>query len=166
MNKLNLKINLDKLTEDERKTFMSLVEKTEKDEQEWEDGDDLFYIALDGTIQEGTYLDASKLDKKIVKFGNAYKTKEEAEKKANWQKIRNQLEKFAKENNEYDFNWKDNFQDKYCIYYDHFYNLIDISEVGCGQFDEVYFSSADIARKAIDYIGKDRLKKDYFKVKE
>ena len=166
MKELILKIDLDKLTEDERKTFMSLVEKTEKDEQEWKNGDDIFYIALDGEIEEGVYCEFSDLDKQMIEFGNIYKTKEEAEVFSKWLKIRRKLEKFAEEHNYCEINWCDSNQSKYFIYYNYESNKIDVGWNNYTTHADVYFTLKETAEEAIEFIGEERLIKDYFRVKE
>ena len=82
-------------------------------------------------------------------FCNYFKTKEEAERKSFEIRLHRQLELFALENNDTEINWNDSSEKyiiSYCIgggiFIDKVYRLKD--------FGQVYFTSKEIAEKAIE----------------
>lgn len=168
-NELELKINLDNLSDDEREQFIKLVEKSSKPNTStssvWkpEMGDEYYGIDSSGPIAYTWYDDMT--DNYCYAIGNCFKTKEEADFMVEKLKVIAELKRFAEEHNT-EINWNEDNQFKYFLYYN--YVTSDIF-VGDNQFSKraiTYFSSKEIAHKAIDAIGADRLKKYYFEVKE
>ena len=83
-------------------------------------------------------------------------------------RVIHELEKFAFENNEEEIDWNNSEQRKYYLYFDY----TDMSIVSCDSYSKcqhiplaVYFTSNEIADKAIKAIGEERLKKYYFGVR-
>lgn len=86
-------------------------------------------------------------------------------------KVIHELEKFAFENNEKEIDWNNEEQRKYylvakhsidgTIYVDSFYTI----SIKVIPFN-IYFTSEEIAEKAIETIGEDRIKKYYFGVED
>lgn len=88
---------------------------------------------------------------------NYFKTKEEAEEYAEVLEIKRQLMKFADEHND-KIDWEDIDQFGYVICWNPCLNDIRICKDGFKTAPEIiYFSSVDIAQKAIDTIGKDNI---------
>lgn len=88
---------------------------------------------------------------------NYFKTEEEAQEYAEVLEIKRQLIKFADEHND-KIDWKDINQFGYVIYWNPCLNDIKICKNGFKTAPEIiYFSSVDIAQKAIDTIGKENI---------
>ena len=97
-------------------------------------------------------------------IGNSFKTKIEAEHIFEKLKVIHELQKFAYENNEREIDWNDRMQKIYFIYYNHNNDEVDVTWRGLNQFlpFNIYFTSIEIAKKAIETIGADRIKIYYF----
>ena len=95
-------------------------------------------------------------DKEIIDFGNYFKTQEEAERKRFEIKLHRQLELFALENNETEIDWND-MSKKYMIFYSK--NGMSIDQVySLKDFGQVYFTSKEIAEKALETFENDLLR--------
>lgn len=112
-----------------------------------------------------------KVDGSAVSMGLCFQTEDQAEFMAEKLKVIHALEKFAYENNTEEIDWSDVNQAKYHlvgVFGDKGNNYIKI----CSTFMlkelpfNIYFTSKEIAEKAIETIGEDRIKKYYFGVKE
>ena len=112
-------------------------------------GGKYYVISTNGEINTYIFYNDS-VDKEVIDFGNYFKTKEEAERKCFEIKLHRQLELFALENNDTEIDWNDDSSKEYIISYskdsgifvDRVYNLKD--------FGQVYFTSKEIAEKAIE----------------
>ena len=112
-------------------------------------GEKYYSISINGEIDSYSFCN-DNVDKEIIGFGNYFKTKEEAERKSFEIGLHRQLELFALENNEIEIDWNDDSSKEYIISYskdrgifiDRVYNLKD--------FGQVYFTSKEIAEKAIE----------------
>ena len=127
-------------------------------------GDEYYYIDMCGDVditafRNGTYL----TDEKIIKIGNAFLTKEEAEFELERRKCEAVLLKFGTR----DMRSFEDYDDKYYIMYDNTGKNVDVS---CCTFRQnqgaIYFKTIELAQKAIEEVGEDRLKKYVFNVKE
>ena len=101
-------------------------------------------------------------------IGNCFKTKEEAEHILEKLKVIHELQKFAYENNEGEIDWKNFNQCKYKIFYDaEDADLYVDYSIQCeSEPFNIYFTSFKVAKKAIEAVGEDRIKKYYFNVEE
>ena len=101
-------------------------------------------------------------------IGNFFKTKEEAEHILEKLKVIHELQKFAYENNEGEIDWKNFNQCKYKIFYDAEDEdlYVDYSVQCESEPFNIYFTSFKVAKKAIEEIGEDRIKKYYFNVEK
>lgn len=83
-------------------------------------------------------------------------------------KVIYELQKFAYENNQKEIDWYDDNQYKYILKYDT--NDDDIFVGAYTSFIinpfDISFTSDEIGQKAIETIGKDRIKKYYFDIEE
>lgn len=81
-------------------------------------------------------------------------------------KVIREPQKFAYENNEEKIDWNDAKQYKQFLIYDveHKKVCIDYKTYVKSEPFNIYFTSFDIARKAIKTIGEDRIKKYYFDI--
>ena len=148
------------LQEDWEVVEESKVWKPEKD------GHYYYYNDM-GHIYESCY-DGDSADKNRLEFGNCFKTKEEAKHMAEKLKVINELKNFALENNAEEIDWKNLKQVKWAIAYSRIYKNLELNDWRNTQFSSsnIYFTSREIAQKAIETIGEDRIKKYYFDIEE
>ena len=144
------------------------VVEENKESKVWKpekDGHYCYYNDM-GHVYESCY-DGDSTDKNRLEFGNCFKTKEEASHMIEKLKVINELKNFALENNEEEIDWK-NYAQKYTMIYDYSCQEIRIDYWNYMQFIpfNIYFTSREIAQKAIKTIGEDRIKKYYFDVEE
>ena len=101
-------------------------------------------------------------------IGNFFKTKIEAEHILEKLKVIHELQKFAYENNEGEIDWKNFNQCKYYLVYDTEDEELYVDyAVYCKREPfNIYFTSSEIAKRAIEAVGEDRIKKYYFNVEE
>ena len=126
-----------------------------------------FVIMTEGNIDDRTnyYIEATKRHSEI---GNCFKTTEEAEHMVEKLKVIHELQKFAYENNEKEIDWNNFSQTKFYLIYDSEVNniLVDFFSFTRTNPFNIYFTSREIALKAVGTIGADRIKKYYFDVEE
>ena len=142
----------------------------EKEEKIWWEPelDEKYYIICsDGSIDYNNY-DFDNADKNFIAIGNCFQTKDQAEFMAEKLKVIHELEKFAYENNEKEIDWNNEDQEKYIITFNHITQDCGIIlwRVSRSNPFNVYFTSEELAKKAIETIGEDRIKKYYFGVEE
>lgn len=135
----------------------------EKPTQSWKPQRGETYYSLDrcGRIFETNNVEYDT-DKRAIRFGNCFKTKEEAQHMLQKIRIINQLQELS------NIKFNENQKSKWCIFYD-----FDKNELTCiynryckhSPF-EVYFASKEDCQKAIETIGEDNLKKYYFDVED
>ena len=130
-------------------------------------GDTYYYIGNAGSIFNYDCRE-DILDEAHLNIGNYFKTEEDAKHMVEKFKVIRELQKFANENNEEKIDWKNFNQCKYKIVYDAKdedlyvdYNIQCKSE----PFN-IYFTSSKIAKRAIEAVGEDRIKKYYFNVED
>ena len=101
-------------------------------------------------------------------IGNFFKTKIEAEHILEKLKVIHELQKFAYENNEGEIDWKNFNQCKYYLVYDTKDEdlYVDYSIQCESEPFNIYFTSSKIAKRAIEAVGEDRIKKYYFNVED
>ena len=109
-----------------------------------------------------------KVDGFAVSMGLCFQTEEEAEFIVDKLRVIHELEKFAYENNTEEIDWNDTNQEKLYLVMNSKNKTIDVFHT-CMWIEipfNVFFTSEEIARKAIETIGAERIKKYYFGVKE
>ena len=94
---------------------------------------------------EKYFVDNTRFD-----FGNYFKTKEEAERKSFEIRLHRQLELFALENNDIEIDWNDDSSKKYIISYSKEGGIFIDKVYKIKDFGQVYFTSKEIAEKAIE----------------
>ena len=101
-------------------------------------------------------------------IGNFFKTKIEAEHILEKLKVIHELQKFAYENNEGEIDWKNFNQCKYYLVYDTKDEdlYVDYTAYSKKEPFNIYFTSSKIAKRAIEAVGEDRIKKYYFNVED
>ena len=126
-----------------------------------------YLISGTGRISCNPY-DDDDTDKRFLSLGNCFQTEEQAKFMAEKLKVIHELQKFAYENNEKEIDWNDAKQYKQFLIYDIEDKkvCVDYKTYVKSEPFNIYFTSFDIARKAIKTIGEDRIKKYYFDVEE
>ena len=126
-----------------------------------------YYYDNDGRTYQSSYCEDS-IDKRRLEFGNCFKTQEEAKHMAEKLRVIKELRDFALENNAEEIDWRDKCTTKYFISYDFDDKKIQFVGYTFRNFlpFEIYFTSKEIAQKAIKTIGADRIKKYYFDIEE
>lgn len=168
MDNNNITVNMENLSQEERTTLLSLIEKANKPKNKvWkpEENEAYYYSYSDGHIEKAT-CDNGNMDKNRYAIGNCFKTKEEAEFALERQKVITELKRFAMEHNEKEIDWSNRCQNKHFLYFNHDKNRTCISACTYSQYAQcIYYTSIEIARAAIQEIGEERIKKYYFEVK-
>ena len=170
----NMRLNMKLVESDCRDVFRGLMSgkcKIEKIPQKpktvWDlkNDDEYYCINMYGSVSETTFSnDTRNEDEKIIKAGNAFLTKEEAEFEAERRKCEAILLKYGTRDM---MSFGDGNKSKYCLYLNNFLNKIIVSDSYCVQSQgAIYFESKEMAQKAIEEVGEDRLKKYVFNVQE
>lgn len=126
-----------------------------------------FYVGSNGEVL-GDCNSNHQIDEGRINLSNCFKTKEEAEHMVEKLKVINELKNFALENNEEEIDWNNLSQRKYVIIYDPEDQNVDVYCNWHTQYIpfNIHFTSEEIAQKAIETIGVDRIKKYYFDVED
>ena len=131
---------------------VELYSKQEKENKVWIPKIKEKYWAInnDGAISQFDWVD-DNVDNFKKSIGWVFKTEEEAERKLFELQLENKLKEFAINNNEKEIDWN-NADNKYYIYYDYIDKYLQISIRNYAKpFDSnVYFSSEEVANKAIE----------------
>lgn len=137
------------------------------EESKWKPslGDLYYYINSNGDIKF-SYYNTRSIDNRCI--GNFFKTDEEADHMVEKLKVIRELQDFALENNDKNVDWRDKCTGKYFITYDFYDEEISIASYTFRNFlpFNIFFTSKEIAQKAITKIGKERLERYYFDIKE
>ncbi len=164
----NITVNMENLTKEERKQLLALVEKGNKTKSKvWkpEKGEIYFLATQTGVVHSHTWTDG-RIDNDCYNFGNCYRTEKEAEFFIEKRKVEADLKRFAEENNDEEIDWNKHSVPKYIIQYDCFSKQVVIYETQSIKGVDVYFTSEEITKQAIQEIGEERLKKYYFEVED
>lgn len=128
-------------------------------------GDEYYYINMLCGVTRTTFSnDTYDTDKKIIEVGNAFLTREEADHEAERRKCEAVLLKYGTMDL---MSFGDKYTKKYYIQYDYDVNKIMIlKHYYIGIQGVINFKTQELAQKAIEEVGEDRLKKYVFNVKE
>ena len=165
MNKV--KVNLDNLTEEEIAELLKLIEKANNPKSKvWkpEKGEEYYYFWA-GRVYSCSW-NNDFVDEGKYAIADVFKTKEEAQNAVERLKIRAELQRYADEHNE-PIDWGNDKQDKWYIKFNYWNKTVDYDYFamarGCFQ---IYFSSEEIAKAAVQAVGEERIKKYLFEVEE
>ena len=152
-------INMENLSQEEQEQLLKLVEKGQKPvEREWpQEGDDYYFLTSDDCIEEESWY-GDEFDCFRYDIGNCFRTEEEAEWYREHLKVCAELRRMADGKVEYGA-WCDL---SYYFCEDHI--LVCTQSDGIG--NPYIFASTQSARRAIDTIGEERLKKYWFRVED
>lgn len=160
-------INIENLTQEEREQLISLAEKGNKvnPKKRWraERYETYYWIDTDVRIFKSNEC-GRESDNFCYQTHNYFKTKEDAEFARKRILVYQELKDYALKYNESEFDWNNREQYKYYIFCNNKEILIgnDNTVMDLGQ---IYFTSREIARNAINFIGEDRIKKYLFGIK-
>lgn len=126
-----------------------------------------YFLCGDGSPTADHNLDDGSVEK-FISIGNCFETGEEAKHMVEKLKVIKELRDFALENNNEKIDWRDKCTGKYFITYDFYDEEISIASYTFRNFlpFEIYFTSKEIAQKAIKKIGEYRIKKYYFDIED
>ena len=129
------------------------------------EGDEYYYINMFCGVTRTTFSnDTYDIDKKLIEAGNAFLTEEEAKHEVERRKCEAIILKYGTRNM---MSLGDNYTKKYYIQYDYDVNKIMIfKHYSIGKQGVINFKTEELAQKAIDEVGEERLKKYVFNVKE
>lgn len=169
-------IDISKLSEAQQNLFKSLFEqfcersepKEEKKSEPkiWkpEYGDWYWFIGTDGQINNCEWVN-DRIDWGRYSMGNCFRTREEVEFAREKQKIKTELQRFADEHNDLEKLEWDGINPHYTIRYDIGDEaLVRSSNHVVKNINDIYFTSEDIVKNAVDYIGAERILKYLFDV--
>lgn len=149
-----------------RKEYKERIEKLEKKLNELKEAeieDDEFprleeqywFVDSAGNVFGDCWYD-SMADNYRKDFLRIFKTKEECFRYLEIQ------EAFKEESKNFEPNWKDGNQTKYCLYYDYDENSLKISGWSTRRQAILYFESREVLEELISRFGKEDIKKYYF----
>lgn len=125
-------------------------------------GDWYWYISSDGQVDNCEWVNGP-IDRGRYSMGNCFKTKEEAEFAREKQKVKTKLQRFADEHNDPEKLEWDGINPHYTIRYDIGDEaLVRSSNYVVKNINDIYFTSEDIVKNAVDYIGAERILKYLF----
>lgn len=144
-----------------------VVEEPKSKDWKPKKGDTYYYIGSVGSIFNYDYREDIS-DEAHLNIGNCFKTEEDAKHMVEKFKVIREIQKFANENNEKEIDWNDAKQYKQFLIYDIEDKkvCVDYKTYVKSEPFNIYFTSFDIARKAIKTIGEARIKKYYFDIEE
>ncbi len=160
-------IDTTNFTEDEKIKIERVLEqiRMERKERVWKSKQDVTYYGRNsyGMITQDEWCE-DIVDRGAWEIGNVFKTEKEARIDLEAQKIKTELERYAMMYNDPKKKWGEN--EHYSVCWDYHNKRIayktNVFCKGC----EVYFTSKDDLMRAVEIIGKDRVKKYYLKVQE
>ena len=124
-------------------------------------GDKVWHISPDGKVNLWCWTD-SDYEKALIHQGNIVSTKKEAEFEVERRKVIAELKLFKEPNNR---EWDDSTR-HYFIYFNTATGRVEIDRLCLCKSSEIYFATQEDAQKAIDFVGIDRVKKYYLRIKE
>ena len=135
------------------------LEELAKEEQEFPQAGDMYwYIDNDGEVMEMEW-QGNEYDQGRLSIGNVFKTKEEAEFAAEKLRVETELRKFSRPFKYGDWNFE--------ILWNNHENNTELDWSGyVVRQSVIYFESGEIAEKAIEAVGKERIKKYIFGVED
>ena len=147
---------------DEDKLKELLVKPKPKTVRDLEEGNIYYYLNDKGQVCESVYAPCSK-DYNRIAHCNAFLTYEEAEFDLERRKCEAIMLKYGRRTFKYE-------QNNYLIRFDNTDNInkkvdVEVWQI-CQLQGSIYFDTEELAKKAIDEIGEERLKKYVFRVEE
>ena len=167
--KSTITVNLNNLTDEERKQLLNLVSKshTENKSKVWKPnvGDVYYYINSFGTVVQTMYSSQNASNNEHYELGNYFKTKEEAEFALEKQRLITEIKRYIAKNDPEELDWKNYNQPKCYIFYNLVDDFFDKTYDLISRGTDIYFSDKFNWKKMVSDIGGDRIKKYLFEVK-
>ena len=161
-------LNMENLSEVERKQLLSLVEKANKPKRfcfdDMRDKETFFFLDWAGAVWEKEFVSNSSHGENKFLLRNAFPTREAAEFAVERLKVLHEIKEFIAKNDDKEIDWTNGYTKKYSLYYDAEHGRVSYGtteEVMATQ-KEFYSSSMKIIDDMIETIGKERIKKYYF----
>lgn len=165
-------LNMENLSEVERKQLLSLVEKANKPKrfcfENMRSEEIFFFIGSAGEVWEKDFVPGDPSDENRFLLGNAFPTREAAEFEVERLKVLHEIKEFIAKNDDGEINWANSSELKYILKY-----CIEDGKVFPGTFytyvpyqKEVCASSKNVIDDMIETIGEGRIKKYYFGITE
>lgn len=155
------------VSEEDKQKLMEIAEKySGKKNKRWkpENEDRYYYITGKGIINFCKWID--RKDSNYFNLRNCFKTLEEAEFELERRKVVAELQNYADDHND-EIDWNDSDLGKWMIIYNYqSERILLIDNYYSHYMNSIDFSSKNIAQKAIDTVGEDRIKKYIFGVSE
>ena len=158
-NKEELLNKLKQLEDDFNAQVADIKKQIEEcDNKVWKpnEGDKYYAISIKGMVLKYNFIN-DNVDKELMNFGNYFKTQEEAERKRFEIRLHRQLELFALENNGTEIDWNIH-SEKYVINYSKKMGLFTVEAYDLKDFGQVYFTSKEIAEKALETFKNDLIR--------
>lgn len=135
------------------------IEAKKKEKTIWDlsihDNEEYYCLSGSGNIDISRF--STYMDKNARDIGNAFLNRKDAEFEKERRKIETLIKKYSRS---YRLS-----EENYSIYYDHRSDDVNVSTYHMFNEGLCYFQSKESAEKIINMIGKDKLKKYWFKVK-
>ena len=133
--------------------------KVDETKKRWLPVENEQYCYIDEDLEiESEFFDDDEYDNNLIKLGNCFKTKEEAQSVADKIKYTLMFKKYVEEHSE-PLDWENYEQEKWYIYYDFNNNCKCDWCLGLKMQGVIYASSKQILKDAINYIGEENVKK-------
>lgn len=157
--------NFDNLTNEEKELIKNISEKSRKNVVWKPEMGEYYYCINDDGFVSSNYWANDNVDNNIYEIGNCYETEEDAKFDAECRKVLAELKRYALKHNEFCDNPYTTETSKFYI------GCTVYGEIEINEYDDyleygVIFSSESVAEEAINVVGKDRIKKYYFGIKE
>lgn len=165
-------LNMENLSEEERKQLLSLVKRANKHKRfcldDMRDKGIFFFVDSAGDVWEKEFISSNPSDENKFLLGNAFPTREAAESEVERLKVIHEIKEFIAENDDGEIDWADSSELKYVLKY-----CIEDGKVSTGTFciytpyqKEVCASSRKVIDDMIETVGEERIKKYYFGITE
>lgn len=156
METLNLNINFENLTTEERKTLMKLIEKSQ--EKIWKPNNCELYWSTDSALVfNSRWCDCGE-DKERYECGNCFRTREEAEEEVTRRKMVTKWERLSIEAGEGENEW-DGGHIHWTAYYGHYDNKVMTCSGEWCKYTDIYFPTKESLLDAIKELGEENVKK-------
>lgn len=136
------------------------LKKVEIEDDEFPRYNENYWFVNSNGYIDGTQWCNTEIDNYRKDFLRIFRSGEECERYLEIQKA------FKDESKKFEPNWKDNNQNKYCLYYDHDGNSVKISWSMWYRQAVLYFESGEVLEELIARFGEEDIKKYYFGIEE
>lgn len=122
-------------------------------------GEQYWFVDTNGCVVYAHW-DDNTIDNYRKDFLRIFKTKKECKRYLKIQKA------FKEESKNFEPNWDDTTQSKYCLYYDNYKNSVVILLAIMVRYKTLYFESREILEELISRFGEEDIKKYYFGIED